>query len=330
MRQARLTALYNGAEELERFKREINLGEYAASLGYQVDHQKSSRASLAMPHPGTGDKIIIARSGADQHWTYFSVRDDRDNGTILDFVANRQPAMNLGKIRQELRRWLGMERPPSVGEFVRTLPERVRDRGSVEREWAEAKVVANVRYLNSRGIRPGTLASPRFVGTFRMDARGNVLFPHADSEGICGFEAKNSGWTAFATGGKKILWRSNADPNDHQLVLTESAIDALSYHQINPNSLSRYASIAGAMGPRQLAAIAEEIHRLEPEIKLVAAFDADPQGEKYSEAIRGIAQGRVVERAIPSIGKDWNDVLKAMEREYIRGQSKNFEIAGST
>ena len=330
MRQARLTALYNGAEELERFKREINLGEYAASLGYQVDRQKSSRASLAMRHPGTGDKIIIARSGADQHWTYFSVRDDRDNGTILDFVARRHPAMNLGKIRQELRWWLGLAYPPSVGDFVRTLPERIRDRGSVEREWAEAKVVANVRYLNSRGIRPGTLASPRFVGTFRMDVRGNVLFPHADSEGICGFEAKNVGWTAFATGGKKVLWRSNADPNDRQLVLTEGAIDALSFHQINPSSHSRYASTAGAMGPRQLAAIAEEIHRLEPEIKLVAAFDADPQGEKYSEAIRGIAQGRVVERAIPSIGKDWNDVLKDMEREYIRGQSKNFEIDGST
>jgi hypothetical protein len=210
-----------------------------------------------------------------------------------------------------------------VGEFVRTLPERIRDRGSVEREWAEAEVVANVRYLNSRGIRPETLASPRFVGTFRMDARGNVLFPHADSEGICGFEVKNTGWTAFATGGKKVLWRSNADPSDRQLVLTEGAIDALSFHQLNPNSLSRYASIAGAMGPRQLAAIAEEFHRLELEVKLVAAFDADPQGEKYSEAIRGIAQGRVVERSIPTIRKDWNDVLKAEDREYIREQFKN-------
>jgi hypothetical protein len=330
MRQVHPTALHNGAEELERFKREINLSEYAASLGYQVDRQKSSRSSLAMRHPGMGDKIIIARSGADQHWTYFSVRDDRDNGTILDFVAHRHPAMTLGKIRQELRRWLGTERPPSVGEFVRTLPERIRDPGSVEREWAEAEVVANVPYLNSRGIRPETLASPRFVGTFRMDARGNVLFAHADSEGICGFEVKNTGWTAFATGGKKVLWRSNADPSDRQLVLTEGAIDALSFHQLNPDSLSRYASIAGAMGPRQLAAIAEEFHRLEREVKLVAAFDADPQGEKYSEAIRGIAQGRVVERSIPTIGKDWNDELKATERQFIRGQSKNCEIDRST
>ena len=40
-----------------------------------------------MRHPN-GDKIIVKRS-ADGHYVYFSVRDDRDNGSIIDFVQKR-------------------------------------------------------------------------------------------------------------------------------------------------------------------------------------------------------------------------------------------------
>ena len=35
--------------------------------------------------PPGGDKIVIAQD-EDQHWIYFSVRDDSDNGSIIDFV----------------------------------------------------------------------------------------------------------------------------------------------------------------------------------------------------------------------------------------------------
>jgi hypothetical protein len=52
--------------ELEKFKTEINLSEYAASRGYALIPRESSRASVAMRH-ADGDKIIIAR-GEDGHW----------------------------------------------------------------------------------------------------------------------------------------------------------------------------------------------------------------------------------------------------------------------
>lgn len=68
-------------DELERFKTTINLTEYATSQGYQLDKRASSRNSVVMRHPA-GDKVVIAR-GEDQHWIYFSVRDDADNGSII-------------------------------------------------------------------------------------------------------------------------------------------------------------------------------------------------------------------------------------------------------
>ena len=47
--------------ELERFKSQINLSEFAASRGYALDRRESSRNSAVMRHPDA-DKIIIAQN----------------------------------------------------------------------------------------------------------------------------------------------------------------------------------------------------------------------------------------------------------------------------
>lgn len=69
-------------DELDAFKREIDLIEYEAASGYLFDRAASSRCSAVVVHPD-GDKVIVA-VGKDGHWTYFSVRDDQDNETIID------------------------------------------------------------------------------------------------------------------------------------------------------------------------------------------------------------------------------------------------------
>ena len=100
----------NRVDELERFKSRINLTEYMAAQGYQLDKTESSRHSVVMRSLGD-DKLIVAK-GQDGHWVYFSVRDEADNGSIIDFVQRRQ-GLNLGQVRRELRLWIGetAERP---------------------------------------------------------------------------------------------------------------------------------------------------------------------------------------------------------------------------
>jgi hypothetical protein len=108
-------------DELERFKRDVNLPELAASHGYLLATEKrpgTTAASVSMRHPMTDDKIVIRRD-RDGHWTYVSVRDDRDNGTVIDFVQRRH-ARSLGAVRQQLRAWLKEER--------RRLPVQLRHR----------------------------------------------------------------------------------------------------------------------------------------------------------------------------------------------------------
>ena len=62
-------------DELDRFKREVNLAQLAAARGYEIDRRKSSRASVVMRHSATGDKVVISRAGSGQHWTYFDAEE---------------------------------------------------------------------------------------------------------------------------------------------------------------------------------------------------------------------------------------------------------------
>ena len=89
--------------ELEEFKTRIDLREYAAQLGYELDRKESSRCSSVMRR--NRDKVVIKRN-PNGHYVYFSVHDDRDNGTIVDFVKNKK-GLSLGQARKELRPWVG-------------------------------------------------------------------------------------------------------------------------------------------------------------------------------------------------------------------------------
>lgn len=298
--------------ELERFKATINLSEFAASRGYVLDRRASSVNSAVMRHP-YGDKIVIARNDAARVWVYFSVRDDRDNGTIIDFLQNRGGG-SLGQVRKTLRAWLGSARPPvEPALFIRELVPVTRDRTVVVATWERARVCTSLPYLTSRGLGPDVLALPRFEGCIRVDQRNNALFPHYDKDGLCGFEVKNQDFTGFSPGGVKGLWYSKTKPSDHWLVLTESAIDAISFQVIHGGDGARYMSTGGALNPQQPALLRGAMEKMPEGSVIVLAFDMDEAGEKLSEEVKALAPaGRTVRRMLPEpgTGKDWNDMLR--------------------
>lgn len=309
-------------DELDRFKSKINLTEYAASRGYRLDRRESSRNSIVMRHPTTDDKIVVAQGESDRHWIYFSVRDSRDHGTIVDFVQRRD-RLDVPGVCRELRPWIGGHHVGVAPELYRTtVAPRVVDRQRVADAFGRARETSESWYLASRGIRPSTLRDSRFAGTFRVDERGNVLFPHRDHEGLAGFESKNRGWTAFSPGGVKALWSSGARAADRRLVLVEGAIDALSFHQLHPDTQTRYASTAGSMSAHQRCLVAETLKALPAGADVILAFDRDPGGEKLAAEVRLLA-GSELTRSCSPIGKDWNDCLKERERDYIRALSRS-------
>jgi hypothetical protein len=136
--------------ELEDFKRRINLTEYAAVQGYVLDRKASSRNSITMRGPGD-DKIVVGRDDASGHWIYFSVRDDRDCGTIVDFVQNRE-RLTIGELRKALRPWIGEAgsppRRPARGSFAPEVEPITKDLARVRALFASMRPVEGThRYL---------------------------------------------------------------------------------------------------------------------------------------------------------------------------------------
>ncbi len=296
--------------ELESFKSTIDLRAYAASQGYVLDRKESWRGSAVMRHAG-GDKVIIKRD-ADGHYVYFSVRDDDDHGTIIDFAQHRL-RLNFGALRKELRPWMG--RQGEALPYPPLLPT-ARDRMRVETAYARMQEACTHPYLeNERAIPAMLLQSGRFISRVRIDARGNAVFPHFDREGVCGFEIKNRGFTGFASGGTKGLWLSQETPDDDRLVFCESAIDALSYAVLFSEDRTRYASIGGQLSPQQCELMRAAAAGMPRNAKIVAATDADASGGKLADSIReavGLTGRDDLTYVLyqPEGFKDWNDQLR--------------------
>lgn len=313
-------------DELERFKTDINLTEYAvAELGFRLDRTSSSRSSVSLKHPN-GDKIIVAMDGPK--WVYFSV-GAHHRGSIIDLVQHHK-RLNLGQVRKELRPWLGRTSPTALpaSAFVANLePTPIFDRHAVLSRYEAAACVEGPHpYLTTtRGIPASLIVSRRFAGCIRSDDRGAALFGHHDDEGLCGFEIKNHRFTGFAGGGIKGLWCSAALDGDTQLVIAETAIDALSHAALRGFEHSRYVSIAGAMNPTQPGLLKKAMADMPAGARIVIAFDNDEAGDRLTIQVRELfgeldrSDLELVEDRPPERGTDWNDLLKARSPQPLAG-----------
>jgi Protein of unknown function (DUF3991)/Toprim-like len=302
--------------ELESFKREIDLRQFAVSLGYEMDRRESWRGSTVLRRDA--DKIVVKRN-FNGHYVYFSVRDDSDNGTLIDFLQRRQN-LSLGAVRQILRPWVGcFANTPLFPKLEPTRPDRMR----VESEYrGMAKALRHPYLEKERCLPEAVISSLRFAGRLRIDRYGNAVFPHFDTAGLCGYEIKNHEFTGFAAGGEKGLWFSHTKSRDKRLVIAESAIDALSHAVLFPDDedQTRYASLGGKPNSKQPGLVQATIAKLPVGCEIVAAFDADEAGrtlvDMVSVAVARVARvtGRTdltFQDHLPACkGDDWNRVLQ--------------------
>lgn len=188
--------------------------------------------------------------------------------------------------------------------------------------------------LEERGL-PDTLVDELHErGLVYADARQNAVFLRRDEssqptgaflrgthpdhpfKGLAAGTERERGWFHFEVGDRGVP----------QMVLTESAIDTLSYYALvhgnTPLAGSGayrevYASTdgAGALPHGLIARVLEEGGLVR------AAFDRDARGERFwallQERHPEAAAGVRLWRETPAVGKDWNDVLMArgVERE---------------
>ena len=273
-----------------------------------------------MKHPN-GDKVIISKRG--KNYVYFSVSDDKDNGTIVDFIRKRT-TKTFPEIGQELEKWVrgGGNITPNISTAY-TIENQEYNPERVKALFARMIPLKWDKYLeNTRKIPQLTLNNPLFAGRIYRDTYGNVVFPHFDHTGVCGLELKNADKGVFVRGSAKGLWTSTINLKAETLVITESPIDGLSYFTLFQDLQKSdvvFASVSGGLRPHQIQLIIDLIKKLPQLQKIILAVDHDQGGEKIKKTIcdgvknSGVFAGDMLTHVPEKKGDDWNEVLKNRE-----------------
>lgn len=301
--------------ELDTLKRQP-FESIASNLGYsRVTGETGSSLTLRSE---SGDKVIAKRDG--DHWVYFSTSDRTDNGSILDFVQRRIGG-GLGHVRKWLREATNQEilSPTAQSVDLRAEPAPVDSDHCYKKSlavWQSATWNPEPDYLISRGLDAATLNDSRFADCWRVDRSGNVIFPHFDTGGMCGYERRGPDCKAFGKDTRRGLWRSANlwDASTTEIVIVEGPIDCLSHYQLTGGSLA-YVASGGALGQRQIELLGLMFKRVirSDRVWITVGTDNDPAGDAMYEQIQQIAPMKIYRSA--SIEKDWNSDLMWTVRE---------------
>jgi Protein of unknown function (DUF3991)/Toprim-like len=166
------------------------------------------------------------------------------------------------------------------------------------------------RYLIDQRALPDSLVDALVQsGDLYADARANAVFLLRDVSGQpVGAELRGTGpvpWLGLAPGSRKNLGFFSFPPFPRpNVILCESAIDALSCHVLHPEH--RCLSTAGAR-PNP-AWIPQLLHQ---DCRLWCGFDLDSTGQGMADAMMAFHPS--IQRLPPPL-HDWNDLLRARSR----------------
>ena len=192
--------------------------------------------------------------------------------------------------------------PPGATSFPTQPPTPLRLPPPARCQWP-----AVARYLVEQRALPRPLVEAlAHAGDLYADARANAVFllRAAHSQPV-GAELRGTGpvpWRGMALGSRKDLGFFSVPTLPRpDVILCESAIDAISCHVLHPDH--RAVSTAGARpNPTWLPDL------LHQGCRLWCGFDLDPTGQAMAQAMIGFYPSI---RLLPPPLHDWNDVLRA-------------------
>lgn len=290
--------------DIEELRSRVACGAVLETGGFAIDLKESTRKAIKYRR---GDEIVIVIHEGNG---WFDPLSDA-KGDIYGLVQHLDGCDFLEAFVQ-VASLVGFE--PSEPEWKRQSRDKAPDQSIPER-WAARRKPwpgsATWRYLcDERYIPEQVIRTAIAQNALREGPRGSMWAAHSDDAGaVCGWEERGPEWRGFASGGNKVLFRlGSADAL--RICVTEAAIDAMSLaaiERIRCDTL--YVSTGGGWSPATEAAI--RLLGARTDMRLVAATDANPQGEVFVSRLREFA-GEVsceFERMKPS-ADDWNAVLQ--------------------
>lgn len=289
----------------QKIKEQVELPELLSHFGYNL--KKGEHLGKGKWHVFEGDDTLVVFKGRGGDWMYFNAQDDRDKGSVIDWMKNRVSSDRITGIAQLPGRNLWQ----SVNDHFRAylnLPEEQRPQLNLPPTAETApgekfhsiytqhcRPLENTAYLEGRGITKSTIDNPQFAGRilnqfYTVQKEGmpaktyvNTAFPAYHEGRVVGLELKGEGFKGQAPESQftRSLWLSKLpEGRPAVLVVSESALDALSYAQLHPGESALYASTAGTLTQNKIF----ELKRLLSEERIPgirAAFDNDTQGHHF-------------------------------------------------
>lgn len=257
--------------------------------GYEIDLKESTRR--AVKYRRGGDIVIVTHAG--RGWFNPLGEEKGDIFCLAMFLDNTpfpsavEAVKSLVGYRLSRPEWRSSRSP----EPIKGISARWRSRH------VPFPRSAAWRYLCRARLIPTTIVWQAIrEGVLREGPLGSMWAAHLDSAyRVIGWEERGPVWRGFYSGGSKALFRLG--PTDaSRLCVTEAAIDAMSLAALEgPREQTLYLSTGGGWSPATDAALAAMAAR--SGLTVVAATDANFQGDIYAARLRAIAQG---------VGGDWH------------------------
>ena len=321
----------NNLKTFRDFRSEISIIELAISNGYKLSKSDGLKWPV-LKDEVSGDKIIIVNPRSSSNQGYFNPNDSKDKGTLINFVKNRLGSIfpyessksEMNNINTVLYNYqnLGI---PEKNTYRSNIKELVEKHSTKEFKLPEGITeLKNPGYLYFRGLQSKTLNSAAFkdkIFNVRIGEYDNIGFPYYDAEGrTVGFEIRNKQFKHVIEGSDRSvgIWHSNIPKILESVILTESPIDALSYHQLKGKENSLYVSFGGSVTIGQLETVKGiiRVSNASSELRIISATDNDEMGKIYTRKFKEAFSQNIIED-YPRLN-DYNEDLKKNQTRKIK------------
>lgn len=321
----------NLLKSFQDFRNEISIIELALSVGYKI-RKKDGLKWPVLKDEISGDKIIIVNPQSTSNQGYFNPHDNNDKGTLINFIKNRlgsifphqngkTEAANINAVLYKYQNLSMPEKNLLKADIKNLVQQYSLKEFLIPDGLSELK---DSSYLHYRGIQSQTINDALFkekIFNVKVSDYNNIGFPYYNANGdIVGFEIRNKQFKHVIEGSDRSvgIWHSNIPETLEAAVLTESPIDALSYHQIKGKKNSLYISFGGTVTSGQLETVKSIIIEANAslELKIISAVDNDEMGRTYTQKFKEAFFQNIVED-YPGL-KDYNEDLKKNQIRRIK------------
>lgn len=277
------------AQQRER----ISILEIAQYYGYKVLPRQGMRVPI-LEHDATGDKIAILNPSNPAQQGFFTIGDDSNKGTLYNFIASR---VSMGIIPNPLSAPesenvnfvvnkvahdylnIPIETRKKNQEFQQKVRNKMLSTAAPTNYEKYCEPLTDTEFLKRRGLDDKTIGSDLFkerIFTLNQEelvkdglqhtAYGNnaVAFPLWNADGDCiGLEQRSDKIKLFVTGSRKAegVWHSNIPEEITDVVICETPLDAIAYHQLKGNETTLYVATGGNVCTEQINQVNEILRK---------------------------------------------------------------------